>query len=210
MHMKLSQQDISAFEQVKATIAALSAEYDEVCKKITATEKRLSDLPLLPVPVADLKAAILDFVDASGKGYLDEYVKPAIASFATHGMAGGGLNAEVMGKPLSYKLLELSVIPSSGALSRSQLLTYLEKSHFNDMVLYAFFGGLVKAGLAAVMDTMTDADFGYAQLKPSQIGTDRATRRVDIQAAQDQLSELRASKIALAGSLRQVGVTVGG
>lgn len=50
----------------------------------------------------------------------------------------------------------------------------------------------------------------YASLKPGQIGTDRATRRLAIQAAQDQLAVLRESKATLASSLRQLGITVKG
>jgi len=208
--MALTQREIDAFNQVKTTIDTLQTEYAAVCVGITATEKQLSELPLLPVPVSDLKAAILDFVDASGGGYLSEQVKPAIIDFATSRMGGSSVKNEEVGRPLSYKALLSAAIPSSGALSRAQLLTYSEKHQFNDLVLYAFFGALVKTGLSAVMDTMSDAEFGYARLTPDQIGTDRATRSAAIQAAQEQLTTLHAKKAALADSLRQLGVSVKG
>lgn len=67
--MALTQQEIDAFNQVKNTVATLRAEYDSVCANIVTTEKQLAELPLLPVPLADLKAAMLDFVDASGQTY---------------------------------------------------------------------------------------------------------------------------------------------
>lgn len=206
--MSLTPEEMAAFNKVKNTVKTIRAEYGTVCENIVATKKQLAELLLLPVPVADLKAAILDFVDASGGSYLSEGVKPAIISFATNHMSGASVQVGEVGKPLSFQLLESAVIPSSGALARAQLLTYSEKHQFNDMVLYAFFGELVKAGLSAVMDTMTDADFGYDKLHPAKIGTDRATRRAAIQAKQDQLAALQTKKTTLADNLRQLGIIV--
>lgn len=206
----LSQKDIAAFDQVQATVAAMRAEYGTVCANIVATEKHLAELPLLPVPVADLKAAVLDFVDASGQAYLEEFVKPAIIDFATNSMGGASTDHGLMGKPLRFKELESAIAGTGGAISRAQLITTFEKQQFNDIALYAFFGALVKAGLTTAMETMTDADFGYDRLRGDQIGSDRATRRADIRAAQDQLTALRASKATLAKSLGQLGVFVGG
>jgi hypothetical protein len=206
--MALTQQEIDAFNQVKTTIDALQAEYAAVCAGIAATEKQLAELPLLPVPVADLKAAILDFVDVRGQDYLADSVKSSIKDFATNSMNGTSVNANPMGSPLRFKELESACAGNNGAISNAQLITQFGKGQFNDLALYAFFGDLVKAGLTNVMATMTDADFGYNKLTPGQIGTDRATRRAAIQAAQDQLSTLRANKAALADSLRQLGVTV--
>lgn len=208
--MALTQQEIDAFNQVKNTVAALQAEYADVCANIAATEKQLAELPLLPVPVADLKAFVLDFVDARGQSYLAEFVKPAIRDFATNQMGGIGTDQSLFGKPLPFLDLERAVAGTSGGNSRAQLLSAFDKHQFNDLMLYAFFGDLVKAGLKAVMDTMTDEEFGYAAATDGQIGTDRATRRLAIQAAQDQLAALRESKATLASSLRQLGITVKG
>ena len=206
--MALTPKEIDAFNQVKNAVAALRADYDSVCANIAATEKRLAELPLLPVPVADLKAAILDFVDASGKAYINETVKPAISAFATNMMGGIGSNTELFGKPLRFKELEGAMVGYSGAYSRAQLVTFREKEQFNDMALYAFFGAQIKAVLAATMETMTDADFGYAGVTAGQVGTDRATRTAAIKAAHAELVTLRASKSALAGSLAQLGVVL--
>lgn len=188
----------------------MRAEYDDVCQSIAANEKLLIELPLLPVPAADLKAAMSDFIDARGQAYLEEFIKPAIKDFATHSMSGTAAIASTMGLPLSFKELENAIDGTGGALSRAQLITTFEKHQFNDIALYAFFGMQIKAGLNAVMDTMTDADFGYSNLKPEQIGTDRVARRTAIQAAQEQLTVLRASKTTLADNLRQLGVIVKG
>lgn len=208
--MALTQQEIDAFNQVKNTVAALQAEYADVCANIEATEKQLAELPLLPVPVADLKTAILDFVDARGQDYLGEFVKSSIKDFATNAMGGSGVAANLMGSPLRFKELESACSGNNGAISNAQLITQFGGGRFNDLALYAFFGDLVKAGLSNVMATMTDEDFGYAKLTPEQIGTDRATRRLAIQAAQDQLVALREIKATLASSLRQLGITVKG
>ena len=208
--MALTQQEIDAFNQVKNTVAALQAEYEAVCANIVATEKRLVELPLLAVPVDDLKAAILDFVDARGQDYLDEYVKNSIKDFATNMMSGSGVDQKLVGLPLRFKELESACTGNNGAISVAQLITQFGKGQFNDLALYAFFGDLVKAGLSNVMATMTDADFGYAKLTPEQIGTDRAARRLAIQTAHDQLAALRESKASLASNLRQLGITVKG
>lgn len=206
--MALTQQEIDAFNQVKNAVATLRAEYEAVCANIVATEKQLAELPLLPVPLADLKAAMLDYVDARGQAYLSEYVKPAIQDFARNAMGGVSSDQNLFGRPLRFKELESAITGTGGAYSRAQLITYAEKEQFNDLALYAFFGTLIKAELTAAMATMTDADFGYAGLTQGQIGTDRATRRAAIQAAQDQLTTLHASKATLADSLFQLGVIV--
>lgn len=206
----ITPQDIKAFDQVKSTVTTMRTEYDAVCQEIAATEKLLIELPLLPVPAADLKAAMSDFIDARGQAYLDEFVKPAIKDFATHSMSGFAAPVSKTGMPLSFKELENAIAGTGGAISRAQLVTTFEKHQFNDIALYAFFGAQVKAGLNAVMDTMTDADLGYDKISPTQIGTDRSTRRAAIQDAQNKLSTLRARKEEIADSLRQLGVTIQG
>ncbi|MDD2894353.1 MAG: hypothetical protein PHF20_10570 [Halothiobacillaceae bacterium] len=206
--MALTKQEIEAFNQVKSSIDALRTEYAAVCVDIEATEKQLAKLPLLPVPVSDLKAAILDFVEASGKAYLDEFVKPSITAFSTHMMSGTGTAPETVGKPLGFHELERAIAGTGGALSVAQLITQLNKNQFNDLALYAFFPEQVKAGLIAAMDTMSDADFGYGRINEGQIGTDRATRRLAIQATQKHLDELRARKTEISSTMRQLGVSV--
>ncbi|MDD4978777.1 MAG: hypothetical protein PHI29_09105 [Gallionella sp.] len=208
--MALTQQEIDAFNQVKSSVAAIQAQYDAVCVEIATTENQLSDFPLLPVPIADLKAAILDFVDARGQAYLAEYIRPSIQQFATNQMAGGSVDLHSIGKPILFRDLENAINGVSGASSNAQLITAFDKFQFNDLALYAFFGALVKAGLTSAMAGMVDADFGYDGLLPEQIGTDRVTRRAAIQAAQDTLSALQVSKSALADNLRQLGVVVKG
>lgn len=208
--MALTQQEIDAFSQVKSSVLNLRAEYASVCESIAATEKQLKELPLLPVPLADLKAAILDYVDARGQMYLTENVKPSIASFATYGMSGMAYRYDLLGTPLQFKDLDAAISGNVGAYSRAQLVTAFDKDVFNDVALYAFFSALIKAGLSATMATMTDQDFGYAGLLPEQIGTTRADRRLAIQAAQSQLEALLTTKASLANSLSQLGVIVEG
>lgn len=206
----LTTQDIAAFEKVKNTVDTMRAEYETVCQDITATQNLLNELPLLPVPVDDLKAAILDFVDARGKAYLEATVKPGITAFATHHMSGLAVPAGKLGMPLGFYELQGAIAGQDGSISQAQFVTVSGKSQFNDFALYAFFGPLVMAGLSAVMETMTGADLGYSNLKPEQIGTDRATRRAAIQAAQDQLNALLARKADIAKNLSRLGVIVKG
>jgi len=206
--MELTEQDITAFDQVKNAVSALRTEYKSVCANIVAIEKQIAELPLLPVPIEDLKAAVLDFVDARGQDYLEEDVKNSIKNFATNMMCGSGIEQNLMGKPIRFKELEMARTGNNGAMSVAQLITQFGKGQFNDLALYAFFSELVKAGLSNVMATMTDGDFGYSGLSPVQIGTDRATRRAAIQSAQERLAALLASKVKIADSLRQLGISV--
>ena len=104
--MSLTPEEMAAFNKVKNTVKTIRAEYGTVCENIVATKKQLAELLLLPVPVADLKAAILDFVDASGGSYLSEGVKPAIISFATNHMSGASVQVGEVGKPLSFPVIE--------------------------------------------------------------------------------------------------------
>lgn len=203
--MELTQKEIDAFNQVKSTVEALRAEYATVCAEIVATEKMLVELPVLPVPIEDFKAAILDFVDARGKDYLNEVVKKSVTDFSTHMMSGIGVDNKYMGMPLGFNELERAIAGTAGSLSIARLVS---KEHTGDLALYAFFGDLVKAGLAAAMDTMSDADFGYDGLTSKDVGTDRATRRQAIQDAQHQFSMLTARKASLSSSLRQLGVVI--
>jgi len=208
--MTLTQKEIDAFNQVKSTVAALRDEYDTICADISAKEKHLAELPNMPVPVADFKAAILDLVDARGKNYINEFVKPSITAFATHMMGGSGTDIGVMGYPLNFIELESAIDGTGGALSYAQLITQMSKAQFNDIALYAFCGELVKAGLTVAMETMSDEDFGYDKITQAQIGSDRATRRAAIQATREQLAALTERKEAVRSSLRQLGVEVKG
>lgn len=205
--MSETNKDVDAFNQVKNAVNNLRGEYDEVCARIAQTEKKLADLPILPVPVADLKAAILDMVDKAGEKYISE-MKNNIQSVATNKRSNVTFHMDLVGKPLRFKDLNAALYGGNSDTNIDLNILTQGNTILFDFVLCAVAGALVKASMSKVMDNMTDAEFGYAKLLPSQIGTDRATRIADIKDAEAQLGELLASKKSIAEKLRQLGVSV--
>lgn len=197
-----------AYAKVKAAADALRADHDAVCLEIEAAQKELDALPLLTVPPEDLKAGILDFVDASGRRYGADKVRAAISAFAKGYMAGAG-GADRLGKPLRYCDIEGAIAGTSAEMGWAQILTP-DKSQFNDQVIYCFFAELVREGLRRVMADMTPAELGYDAIHPDKIGTDRAARRAAIDALQARLADLHDRKADLAGKLRALGHLVKG
>lgn len=210
--MTLTQKEIDAFNQVKASVANLRTEYDAVCADILETERQLKELPLLPVPPEDLKAAIIDMVEASGAGYRAA-IKRQIVAIATNEKSGFSVGSKefelLLGKPLRFAEINSTLYGgvSSGNVSYQNMLTG-GNIGLVDTAIFAVAGGLVKVMLASVMEELTAEDMGYRSMEPNQIGTDRATRRAMIKAAQDRLTTLCESKFKLALSLGQLGIVV--
>jgi hypothetical protein len=194
----------TAFAQVQSTVALLQSEYSSVCAQIITTQNQLASTPKDYVPLADLQAAILDFIDASGLKYAQNEIASTISSFATNLMTGPN-DERIRGKPLRFCDLE-GLVNGAGYV---QLLTR-DKSVFNDQVFYCLFGQLVKQGLSAVMAQMPPSAFGYDKLTPAQIGSDRVTRRATIASLNTQLSTLQAQKADIAGKLLALGITARG
>lgn len=209
--MTLTKTEIDAFNQVKASVSALRNKYDAVCADILKTEQHLKELPLLPVPPEDLKAAIIDMVEASRVGYRAE-IKRQIVDIATNKKCGfnvGSKEFDLMDTPLRFAEID-SVLyggVSTGNVSYQNMLTG-GNIGLVDTAIFAVAGDLVKIMLSSMMEELTAEDMGYCKIKPNQIGTDRATRRATIKAAQDHLATLRKNKSELAGSLHQLGVMV--
>jgi hypothetical protein len=194
----------AAHAKVRATVDALRAEYDAACLDIDATEKELAALPLLTVPFDDMKTAVLDFVETSGKRYADDKIRMSVARFVTGEAGGSSRNADLFGKPLCYCDIEGAISGLDGAMSWAQLFT-TTRGEYDDRILYFCFADLVKAALAKVMDEMTPEEFGYGKIHPSKIGTPRAERRAMIESLQSRLEALRAKRGELAGKLGALG-----
>jgi len=193
----------TAFAQVQTTVNQLRTEYASVCAQIADTQNQLTAAPLAYVPLADLQAGILDFIDASGLQYAQNEIIGTISSFAQNYMTGNTNNPALNGKPLRFCDIE-SAVNGAGFV---QLLTPY-KTVFNDQALYYFFGQLVKQGLSALMAEMSPEAFGYGKVTPDQIGSDRVTRRAAIVALNTQLSALQAQKADLAAKLIALGVRI--
>jgi hypothetical protein len=209
--MELTQKEIDAFNHVKESVEKLRAEYDITCQDISKEEKLLKELPLLPVPPDDLKAAIIDMIDASGVNYRTA-IKRHIKELATNVRCGFNLGSpefDLMGTPLRF--LEISAA-LYGTESRANVgyQNILTSSNIGlvDAAIFSVAGELVKELLASVMEEMTPDELGYGKILSSKIGTDRATRRATIQATEDRLSILYKNKTTLSESLGQLGISV--
>lgn len=146
-------------------------------------------------------------IDSSGNIHAEEVVKGAISTFATGGNTVGHI--EGRGKPLSFKNLEMATSGQSNYLSRHQFVTGEESPQaIANMAFYCFFADLIKQRLASVMQTMTEADFGYRTIHPDKVGTDRATRRAEIASIKAQLEEKYTAKKLLETKLAQLGISV--
>lgn len=193
-----------AYQQVQAAVSQLKSKYASVCVEIAEKESELKAAPLAYLPVEDLKAGILDFIDASGERYAEDCIKGAIASFATNGMGGMSQDRSLSGKPMRFCDVEETVSGRDAVRGWAQLLTP-QKHQFNDQVLYYFFAQFVKQGLAKLMEGMQPGEFGYNMIHPDKIGSDRATRRAAIASLNEQLGVLQQRRDDLKSKLAALG-----
>lgn len=194
----------AAYAKVKETIQALRADYDSTCAEIEQTEAELEALPLAPVPLEDMKAAILQFIEASGQRYADRHVRKAISTFATGSMGGLGVDAGLIGKPLRFLDIEAAIGNENTVSGRAQFATYALQE-FDDGALYFFFGDLVREGLRRIMDEMAPQEFGYGAIHPGKVGSGLSERRSAIAATAARLEELREKRGDLAAKLLALG-----
>ena len=195
---------VSAFEQVKKTVAAFKAEHIKICSEIEAVETELSALPLACVPIEDMKEAVLDLLEVSSSNYAKEKIRKSIISFVT-GKEFDVLtpeNIEKRGKPLSYLDIEKSMDGTDPKMSRAQLLT---GGVFDDRVLYAFFSQAIRDGLREIMEGMKPDELGYGAIHPSKIGTSRVERRQAIDDCNNRLSNLKERKSVIEMRLASIG-----
>lgn len=194
----------AAYGKVQETIQALRTDYAGTIAEIKVTEATLKALYLAPLPLEDLKAGILDFVDASGRRYLDGIIRRNLAQFAT----GGRSDAEGRkGRPLRYCDIEGTITGESPALASEQIFQE-RMGEFNGHVLGIFFTESTKEALRRVMADMTPNEFGYGKVEPHEVGTDRATRRKAIHETKAKLAALDVQREELARQLRGLGFSI--
>lgn len=194
----------SAYETVRITINGLQKDYTRTCIEIGRMRSDLGKLPLSHIPLDDLKAGILEFIDAAGSRYAKEHIEGAISSFAKNQLVGTAYDPALSGKPLRFCDME-SIVGGGNRDYMTQLATP-SKSMFDDRALYCFFAPLVKSALTAIMAGMAPEQFGYDQIHPDKIGSDRAARRKAIDALTTELNELEAKRLDLRSKLLTLGV----
>ena len=203
----------AAYEQVKKTGDTLKADYEQTCNEINAAEAELEALPLAPVPFEDMKAAILDFVDASGERHAEK-LRTFIADFA-NGKTGYGqgegsdVKVEIndVGKPLRFYVLQGAILGNGANASNARILTGGIAS-LVDRAFYYFCAELIREGLQKTMDRMTPQEFGYDKVRAKDIGTPRHERVAAIAALEERLVELRSRKADLVGKILTLGFEI--
>jgi hypothetical protein len=198
---KIHKAAVSAFTQVRSAVSQLRKEYSDVISHISSLEAEIAIEQRKHVPVADMKAAILDFIDQSGEAYATR-LRGTITRFATAKLDG---NPPFTGKPLQFNEIEQVLGGYWGLNLRTQLMKE-QVNVLDDHALYFLFGDLIKEKLSAVMERMSDAEFGYDKLHPDKIGTDRATRKNVIAEMRDRLAALHMRKRDLSKMLGDLGI----
>lgn len=194
---------VAAFEQVKQIVSALKAEHCAVIDEISDAEERLRTLPLAYLPIDDVKAGILEFVESAGERYAEREIRSTIKEFAT-GSWRNVSATDLLGKPLRYADLEGAIYNTNPLMGRAQLLTP-QKSAFDDQVLYFIFAPIVREALQKIMDKMTPEEFGYNTIHPDKIGSPRAERREAIDALNKRIDELQRRKSEIEAKLHSIG-----
>ena len=213
MEQKNFNEVANAYEQVKKTGDALKADYEQTCSEIDAAETELEALPLSPVPFDDMKAAILDFVDASGEGHAEK-LRTFIADFANGrigygGGAGGAgmVDLHDVGKPMRFAVLQGAILGNGSAASDARILTG-GIAGLVDRAFYYFCAQMIREGLQKTMDRMTPEEFGYDKIRASDIGTPRHERVAAIAALESRLVALRSKKSDLEGKILTLGFQI--
>ena len=196
----------SAYEKVRATITDLKTQYMQVSGELIDTQAALDAAPLLRVPLEDLKAGVLEFVGASGERYAKDAIRAAVSNFARNNTGSSSRDPALSGTPLRYCDLE-SAIAEGGRDYSTQLATP-SKNLFDDRALYFLVASSVKERLAALMEEMPLEDFGYNKIHPDKIGSNRATRRKEIEALSAKLDALKARRNDLGEKLTTLGVSL--
>lgn len=203
----------SVYEQVRKAGDALKADYLQTCNEIATAETELEALPLATVPFEDMKAAILDFVDASGERHAAK-LRTFIADFANGRTGwGGGSGGDGMvslndvGKPMRFNVIQEAILGDGSAASKARILTGGIAS-LVDRTFYFFCAELIREGLQKTMDRMTPEEFGYDKVKKEEIGTPRHERVAAIAALEERLAKLRNRKADLENKIRTLGFDI--
>lgn len=182
----------------------MKVQHGQVCVQIAETQRALAAAPLLRVPLVDLKAGILDFFAAAGDRYANDVIAPALASFGRNNYQGTAPDPDLVEKPLRFCDLERLV--QAGSRDYSAQFATPSKAMFDDRALHALFAPLIKARVTTLLDAMSPADFGYNNIHPDKIGSDRVTRRAEIAALNTTLSNLTTSRNDHGHKLRALGL----
>lgn len=199
---------ISAFQQVQQAVNNLRTEYTELTNRIEIISAEIKALPNKTVPFEDLKAGILDLVDAAGARYAESHIKPALEMLATgHEIGSRVYGGDSIGKPVTYMQLMDAIDGKLFPMAFAGVAQPHEQDmRINNGAFHFFFGEQIKAGLKKVMDAMEPADFGYAKIHPDKVGTDREARKAEIDEKEAELEYLHQRRGEISEQLKQLGV----
>jgi hypothetical protein len=144
-------------------------------------------------------------LDACGVRYARDTIRTAVSNFARNNTGASSRDPALSNKPLRYCDLQSAI--TGGDRDYGTQLATPSKHQFDDRALYFLMASSVKDRLAALMADMSPEDFGYNNIHSDKIGSDRATRRKEIEALSAKLDDLKARRSDLSEKLATLGVS---
>ncbi|MFZ6765567.1 hypothetical protein ACO0LM_00675 [Undibacterium sp. Di26W] len=198
---------LAAVEIVKNSLAALREQREAIIAEERALTQKKKELKAQPVPISDVKQALMDYVDARASLFLqdgqwvrnlrqflypnrDPYTiqkSPAALNYdEAADLSAGDTLRKVF--PMSHPKL---VIPDVGLFETT------------DIPLLFFFGDLIKAKIGAYFDAM---QISHEDKDLNKIGTPIAERTLEIERIDTRLSDLVSQRSAIDSQISSLSV----
>ncbi|RYU62914.1 hypothetical protein EWI61_00115 [Methylolobus aquaticus] len=195
----------------KSSVTELQQKREELIAEREQLEARLLSLRQAYVPVADLKGFFMDYIDAEGERILPE-IRKRLHSFI-HPPRFPGIVPTDKITPLTFDEMEAVLMQGgagphgSGARTRDgqslqcRPLCGFREPEGMDQIFFLFMGDLIKTVLAKHWDAF---GLGYQNVRASEIGSDRATRRKEVADVEAQIERVNAEIVGLDASLQEL------
>jgi hypothetical protein len=196
----------AAHVTVQNTIAALRGEHATVTSEIEATAAELARQQNLRLPVGDLRAALVEMFAATAK-HFEKTSRAAIAAFAKHNFGDPveiPIDVKMSRKPMSFAYVEQIILGEIKSYSPINLLRGEAINAF-DGPLLMLLGDVVFKRLVEILDEISPEEFGYGNVKDSEIGCGLQERRALVLSLQNQLTDLEARREDIVRKLVALG-----
>lgn len=189
--------------QVRDALEKLRAEYIMTQRSLAHLGKLESELRLLPVPIDDFKAAIIDYVERRGQDFLPT-LEAEINRFANPERRPGGPRSG----PIGYDELSAWL---DGKIDTALLPNYPEhalrlvrpNAHRRmDDCFYALLSGPIMEALTAILPRL---EVQYTSVGRAAIGSTRAERQVELERLRSLQSQHATRLIELTKEIKALG-----
>lgn len=170
---------LAASKRIAATSEALKSERAELLKEKSVLDDETARLLAQPVPLADLKAFLMDYVDAKGQEF-ETKLRAAIDQFVHPPRNAHPVKSVEQRKPLSFAEMEALMLPrGEEGITAFGVPQFIQpdKSFFTDSGYYFFFSDVIKATIAGRFEAI---GIDYHDTASTGIGTPREERRQEI------------------------------